>query len=426
MREILLKNRKGEIINKTIVDDDDYEKINEGKWFYASGYCIGYTKQYKGTIHRFILDCKRENKLLIDHINGNRLDNRKENLRFCTPSINSHNRIKKKNTTSKYIGVCRAKNCWKTTISFNYKSYYNFFKLESHAAYWYNVLALKYYNRERVNDIDRPEDFIDPVDKIAKKIVDKNSDKTSEKIVEKTIEKTIEKEKTVENIKRNKDGIAIITINKKNKNYECLIDDDDYLKLINYSWHLSHNYPSTKIENKEILMHRFILNAKEGDIIDHINKNELDNRKSNLRFSNRSLNSHNRRKKIEKYSSNFYGVAKRENGTFRSIINKDGIRYNIGSYLTELEAASAYNKKAIEIYGENYANLNILPENIKISPRIFFKKPGEKTNFNSYLTDSDGILQRVYSCKRNWDLKCFENSKKFLAAKKGELWGFKG
>lgn len=79
-----------------IVDEDDFEKINKYKWHLSStGYAHRQNKMIKGIrkgrimMHRIIVNCP-ENKV-VDHINGNKLDNRKSNLRICTYAQNLWN-----------------------------------------------------------------------------------------------------------------------------------------------------------------------------------------------------------------------------------------------------------------------------------------------------------------------------------------------
>ena len=76
-------------------------------------------------MHRKILGLKKGDGKIVDHINGNSLDNRKANLRICTQSQNMINRIKQKNNKSGYIGVCLYKgnsiNKWRASIMQNKK-----------------------------------------------------------------------------------------------------------------------------------------------------------------------------------------------------------------------------------------------------------------------------------------------------------------
>jgi hypothetical protein len=103
-------------------------------------------------------------------------------------------------------------------------------------------------------------------------------------------------------------------------------------------------------------MHRLLMDAKDGEIIDHINGNRSDNRLSNLRKSDTSLNGHNKTKQ-NGLTSKYIGVCRAKSGKYTSAIRKGTDRYHLGTFKTEEEAALAYNEKAKEIYGE-FANLN--------------------------------------------------------------------
>lgn len=69
--------------------------------------------------------------------------------------------------------------------------------------------------------------------------------------------------------------------------------DRKVLKQHRWRVHKSSGYLAAKIEGKFTMFHRHILNAKAGDEIDHINRNRLDNRRSNLRFVTRTQNCFN-------------------------------------------------------------------------------------------------------------------------------------
>ena len=108
-----------------LVDDEDYEYINQWKWCYHSeGYAKNNSLEKMRFMHREILHI--QDKVDIDHINGNKLDNRKENLRVCSRSQNMANSKKHKNSTSKYKGVSwsRSKKRWRVTIMKNRKAYF--------------------------------------------------------------------------------------------------------------------------------------------------------------------------------------------------------------------------------------------------------------------------------------------------------------
>ena len=91
-----------------LIDDEDYDWLMQWKWVYSNGYAFrwskGGKKYRKGTfMHRMI--CNTSVGMLTDHINGNKLDNRRSNLRICTASDNQANRIKLHKTSSSFKGV---------------------------------------------------------------------------------------------------------------------------------------------------------------------------------------------------------------------------------------------------------------------------------------------------------------------------------
>ena len=96
-------------------------------------------------------------------------------------------------------------------------------------------------------------------------------------------------------VKRNNYVVGYAT-NTNNKFY---IDNEDYEKIKDISWYEANNgYMSHKDTNKKlILLHRLIMNAPNNKVIDHINHNKKDNRKSNLRLVSQKENSRNRKNK---------------------------------------------------------------------------------------------------------------------------------
>ena len=89
--EIVLYDKKGEETGRTIIDKDDYDIVKDYKWCYdGHGYAVTHkNKNEMIKLHRLIMNnCESE---VIDHINGNRLDNRKCNLRKATFQQNSFN-----------------------------------------------------------------------------------------------------------------------------------------------------------------------------------------------------------------------------------------------------------------------------------------------------------------------------------------------
>jgi len=331
---IPIKNKKGEILAYSKVDEDDYEKVNSMGWSMRED---GYVQGHKVRMHRFIMNAKKGDPI-IDHINNDKLDNRKSNLRFATRFQNAQNRKKSENTTSKYFGVSFCNNKFKKWRCQIMKSSISF-KIEEHAAYWYDQLAIKHYGLgAKINGIEKPEDFTEPEEKPIR-IYKKKIDLKKEKLLK-------------EEIKRNQDCIAIIQVYNK----EILIDDDKYYDLIKFTWNdTKNNYFQTPINKKNVMIHRYLINAKDGEIVDHINHNTLDNRLINLRISNSTLNNHNK-SKSKNATSKYYGVSL-ERKSYRARIGKDGKDYRLGNFKSEEEAARAYDKKALELYG-SFAKLN--------------------------------------------------------------------
>lgn len=157
----------------------------------------------------------------------------------------------------------------------------------------------------------------------------------------------------------------MMEIQLTNTDLYVLIDDEDFDMINKHNWYV-HNYngiynyaetKSTKNKKKSMIkMHRLILNAQKGQLVDHINHNTLDNRKENLRICTSSENSQNRQRVWGR--SSFKGV-RWHKGTgkwhSRIMFNKKGI--SLGLFSSEEDAARAYDEAAKKYFGE-FACLN--------------------------------------------------------------------
>jgi hypothetical protein len=146
---------------EAIVDDEDYKKFNQHKWYYsASGYAVRDSKSKRLYLHREIMVCPEN--LYIDHINGDKLDNRKNNLRFCTIIQNGQNSKLRKDNTSGYKGVSyfARDNNWMVRIVVNKKKIHlGYHKTKEVAALVYNNAAIKYFGEfARLNEIKEEEE----------------------------------------------------------------------------------------------------------------------------------------------------------------------------------------------------------------------------------------------------------------------------
>ena len=148
-----------------------------------------------------------------------------------------------------------------------------------------------------------------------------------------------------------------------------LVDDEDYESLSQYKWGQLKSYGVTyarrgaRINGKRatILMHRVIMNASEGQEVDHKDGNGLNNQKSNLRLATVGENRNNRGIKSNN-TTGYKGVRPSSNGGWKAKITCEGKTYHLGTHDTPEDAARAYNEAAIEHHGE-FANLNDVPVN---------------------------------------------------------------
>jgi len=137
-----------------LVDDEDYDRlVAMGKWHVCAGYASKAGKKSQGQqgmciyMHRFIMSAQKG--VEIDHINGDRLDNRKCNLRLCSHLENLKNQpTARKNNTSGFKGVCWNKvlNKWQSNIMLNGKStHLGVFMCKIEAAKAYNAAAVQFH-----------------------------------------------------------------------------------------------------------------------------------------------------------------------------------------------------------------------------------------------------------------------------------------
>lgn len=136
------------VIKYYIIDACDMERVQVYRWYIdGSGYmwaCID--KKHVG-MHRFLLNVT-DRKQCVDHINGQKLDNRKANLRLCTQRQNCQNTQTRCNRSSSYKGVSwdRSNNKWRTYIGINGRlKYLGRFTDKEEAARVYDRAARIYF-----------------------------------------------------------------------------------------------------------------------------------------------------------------------------------------------------------------------------------------------------------------------------------------
>lgn len=147
-----------------------------------------------------------------------------------------------------------------------------------------------------------------------------------------------------------------------------LFDDEDLDKVSQYRWYAFWDgfnwYARTNNNGKSLVMHRIIMDALPTDTVDHKKhySDHIDNRKNNLRICTLAENSFNRRKQKlyrgKKVTSFYKGVSRDKSfGGWMARITKNNKQIFLGSFKFEIDAAEAYDKAALELFGE-FANIN--------------------------------------------------------------------
>ncbi len=164
------------------------------------------------------------------------------------------------------------------------------------------------------------------------------------------------------------DGVSVLSLERRDgTSILCRIDTVDYPLIAGHRWHAQKNgsgnfyavttvvNPTGKPRQSAILMHCLLL--PDASVVDHEDRNGMNNRRSNLRTATYSLNMANSRKPKIGITSRFKGVSRHRTGKFRAGIGVNHKRHYLGLFVSEEEAALAYNAAALHYFGE-FARLN--------------------------------------------------------------------
>lgn len=151
-----------------LVDDEDFERVNQFKWYVhrVSQNKIGYAsrsdtvngKERTLQMHNLVMGSPLgfDNGMVIDHISGDTLDNRKSNLRMCTRLGNARNAKRRKDNTSGYKGVYKYRDgMWYAAICIDGKQQmFGYYRTPEEAAVVYNNAAKDHFGEfARLNDV---------------------------------------------------------------------------------------------------------------------------------------------------------------------------------------------------------------------------------------------------------------------------------
>lgn len=155
MKEINLKG--GSV---ALVDDEDYDFLMKRKWCVCLGYAVGGRGPAK--MHRLVLDAKPGE--IVDHIDRNKLNNQRSNLRIVDREGNVHNQQKRTGTANNYKGTNFIKKIglWQSRCRIRGNDFFlGYFSSEEAAAYAYNKKAQEHSDTILLNDIGLPVETLE-------------------------------------------------------------------------------------------------------------------------------------------------------------------------------------------------------------------------------------------------------------------------
>ncbi len=406
MPTIPLTKRDGTIVAHAQVSQESWTEIDKYKWSPEKVKLKGGDRYYattrlktpKGTsskrMHSLLMGpCPAG--LVIDHMNGDRLDNRLENLRFATPGQNGQNRCKKPNASSCLFGVHKIGIKWVARcrgVSGPTQA------VETQAGKDYDRLAIIFFGpNAKTNNLlsptERTKALSESVENMPRGVypkadgfyslmaADSRNKGPFETVAMAAAEyklaltgqlKKQEQAASGLAITRNAHGIACVMIGASSKKYECLVDDTDWHTVRAHAWQKKDAYAQAKIMGSLVMMHQYLTGALH---MDHINHDGLDNRRANLRVNDRSGNSQNQKERIGT-TSRFLGVVQKESGKFQAQIVKNGCQYHLGVFEDEEDAARAYNAAAPLYYdGPKLNDVPDLPEGVTLESRRVLRYP---------------------------------------------------
>lgn len=319
-----------------IIDADDWHLIKDYKWYaqwspskrgyYAVSTSSEKTKAGKNKtvwMHRIIM--KATGKVVVDHIDGHGLNNTKENLRVVGHRENAINRKLMRNSTSMATGVSFDKESrkWKVHIRINKKQV----TLGRFVDYDEAVAIRKAAEDEHYGEFARR------TEPVVEEYVAPPESRDTSPIIWYMF------------------GYGEVYFVPLTQNEHAIIDVCDYDKTKDYKWFFTaQGYAGTNINGTGVLLHRHFMNPPDGQVVDHINGDRIDDRRCNLRLVSALENSWNT--KAKNSSSTGYKNISKIKSSWQVILRINGISTYLGRFPTLEEALEVRNAAYREHRGE--------------------------------------------------------------------------
>lgn len=358
--EIQLGGKNGGI---AIVSQEDFDVLSKYNWRKSDEHYVrGNVNGKQVNMHSFIMKAIKGQQ--VDHINGIRYDNRRCNLRFLPALLNSQNQKKqkrKKETTSKFRGICVIKGKYQASMNLDGICHYlGKYNTEAEAVdAWEMFVVHNKLDHIQLNYPDKRNEYLSrkyipyvskrkkcqytgvatSVGKkgkinyivsitIKKKLISIGSSPDQIKAAQMYDDYVVQhkifgkqlnfpdrypdycKEKKIRTlcVDINPTTVKLLLTYKDDK--IATIDKSDYDKVKYYKCTIiKKGYVQIKIKNKSFLLHRFLMGASDPEIpVDHIDENKLNNTTANLRMSDPQKNSQNKSKRTG-LTSKYIGVS---------------------------------------------------------------------------------------------------------------------
>lgn len=171
-----LYNQKNQHIGQFVIDLADIEKVKYHKWRLCHGHVITglpARKTDRSVAHVILCHNARQSNLVVDHIDGDPMNNRRSNLRLITQSENTKNQCMSKRNSTGFKGISfdKDRSQWASEIHYEYKRIHFARRTDKREAVYQRMIAEMHLYKDlaRQSEIKRMQDFTDTIDAERKK-----------------------------------------------------------------------------------------------------------------------------------------------------------------------------------------------------------------------------------------------------------------